>query len=42
LKHHPGDPQYNAMLPYGEWFDAKDVLHYFHRDRPGQLRGVPG
>ncbi len=41
LKHHPGDPQFNSVTHQGDWFEAKDVLHYFHRKRPGQNHGVP-
>lgn len=41
LNYHPGDPRYfNGFGPkMGDWYDAKDVLHYFHCKRPGQLRG---
>lgn len=41
LQHHPGDPQFAAMITnWGEWYERKDVLHYFRSTRPGQLRGV--
>lgn len=40
LDYHPGDPQYVPVLA-GEWYQAKDVLHYFRSKRPGQLRGIP-
>lgn len=42
LNYHPGDPQNTGAGMYsGTWYDAKDVLHYFHQKRPGQLHGVP-
>lgn len=40
LSQHPGDPQYTPIIHQGDWHDAKDVMHYFHCERPGQLRGV--
>lgn len=42
LNWHPGDNQFSTdVMKQGEWYDAKEVLHYFHRVRPGQLHGVP-
>lgn len=41
LDQHPGDPQWTGAMNQGKWHDAKDVLHYFHQQRPGQLHGVP-
>jgi len=41
LKQHPGSS--TAGLRLGEYtrYPARDMLHYFHADRPGQRRGVP-
>lgn len=43
LKHHPGDFYYPPSLnPFQtEQISAKYVLHWFHKFRPGQVRGVP-
>jgi len=40
LDYHPGDPQY-VPTQLGQWYQSKDVLHYFRSKRPGQLRGIP-
>lgn len=42
LRHHPGDlyfPDFNPLAV--DRVDAKNVLHWFRRFRPGQVRGVP-
>jgi lambda family phage portal protein len=42
LRHHPGDlfsPQLNPM-EFDTWAPDK-VIHWFRRDRPGQVRGIP-
>lgn len=42
LRHHPGDlfvPQLNPLV-YDKW-PVRNVLHWFRKDRPGQVRGVP-
>ena len=38
LKHHPGSLTWAGNL--GEWVPAKNILHWAHRTRPGQHRGV--
>lgn len=40
LKQHPGDP---TGTLYGEYIrvPARNVIHYFRRDRAGQERGIP-
>jgi lambda family phage portal protein len=40
LKQHPGDP---TGTVYGEYIrvPARNVIHYFRRDRAGQGRGIP-
>lgn len=40
LRSHPGDANTVADL-YGEWKSADSVLHWYRKDRPGQLRGIP-
>jgi capsid protein len=43
LKGHPGG-QGSAFMSIGgdgNWVDAKYVLHFFRRERPGQVRGIP-
>lgn len=39
LDEHPGDAITFALG--GSWVPAQSVLHWFRRDRPGQVRGVP-
>lgn len=42
LRTHPGDyfvPQLNPLI-YDKW-PVKNVLHWFRKDRPGQVRGIP-
>ena len=42
LKHHPGDfffPDFNPLS--AERVTARWVIHWFHKYRPGQVRGVP-
>jgi len=42
LRRHPGDISVTADIDYTyETIPADSVIHYFHRDRPGQWRGVP-
>lgn len=38
--HHPGEHVYSATLS-GKWYPARDVIHLFRRERPGQVRGIP-
>lgn len=40
LKQHPGDACLTNSFDY-ETVDAKDVIHWFRSDRPGQTRGIP-
>jgi len=40
LKSHPGDSLTSLMLDY-ESRPARDVIHWFAADRPGQHRGIP-
>ncbi|MCY3024585.1 MAG: phage portal protein [Planctomycetota bacterium] len=40
LKEHPGESSLRFALAYDR-IPAKDILHYFRVDRPGQNRGVP-
>ena len=39
FREHPGDG-YPAMQQLGDWIDAKQIIHLFRCDRPGQQRGV--
>ena len=39
LKYHPGAALAGWSLE-GDWYDAGDVVHWFHAVRPGQHRGV--
>jgi lambda family phage portal protein len=43
LKYNPGDMGYHLTEAFGEYekYPAKQVLHYFTPDRPGQMRGIP-
>lgn len=41
LDNHPGDTQFYSPTPLGQWHEARNVIHYFHKKRPGQTRGVP-
>lgn len=42
LKHHPGNNRYFSIGENDYVFvNAKDMIHYFRKDRPGQHRGVP-
>jgi lambda family phage portal protein len=42
LKHHPGDYYFPSLNPFEvAKVSAKYVLHWFHRFRPGQVRGLP-
>lgn len=38
--HHPGDTNFVPTLR-GQWYPAREVLHLFRSDRPGQVRGMP-
>ncbi len=38
--HHPSDPFYTGSIR-GRWYQSKNVIHLFRRQRPGQLRGSP-
>ncbi len=40
LRQHPGDLLHLYPLPY-DTVPAAYMLHWFRRDRPGQLRGIP-
>jgi lambda family phage portal protein len=40
LRHHPGDDPRGFTREYDR-YRAEYVCHWFRRDRPGQLRGVP-
>jgi len=39
LKEHPGSTYYNLEKP--DYVPASQMLHWFRRDRPGQIRGIP-
>lgn len=39
LRHHPGGTLVGWNMD-GDWYDAEDVIHWFHAVRPGQHRGV--
>lgn len=39
LNHHPGSPFATSLE--GRWYSKDQILHIFHADRPGQLRGTP-
>jgi lambda family phage portal protein len=39
LRHHPGATMAGWSID-GDWYDAEDVVHWFHAVRPGQHRGV--
>lgn len=39
LRHHPGATLVGWNMD-GQWYDAEDVIHWFHAVRPGQHRGV--
>lgn len=39
LDEHPGDLY--SWSPRGRWLPARNVIHWFRADRPGQIRGVP-
>ncbi len=39
LKEHPGSTYYNLEKP--DYVPASRMLHWFRRDRPGQIRGIP-
>lgn len=42
LKSHPGDFFFPSLNPMEvEKVNARNVLHWFHKFRPGQVRGVP-
>lgn len=38
--HHPTDPFYQTTQQ-GRWYSARNVIHLFRKQRPGQLHGVP-
>lgn len=38
--HHPGSNVPLSTLD-GQWYSAKEVLHLFRAERPGQTRGIP-
>ena len=40
LRDHPGDPQVGLGFMYDR-VPARNVIHYYRADRPGQARGVP-
>lgn len=40
LRDHPGDPQAGMGFKYDR-IPARNVIHYYRADRPGQARGVP-
>lgn len=40
LRYHPGDLLRGFPMDYDD-YSAKVVIHWFRKDRPGQLRGVP-
>jgi len=39
LRRHPGDIYQIGLL--ADYYDARSVLHWFRKDRPGQRRGLP-
>ena len=39
LDHHPGATMAGWSIA-GKWYDAEDIVHWFHAVRPGQHRGV--
>jgi lambda family phage portal protein len=39
LRHHPGGVTFSATLE-GDWYPATQVIHYFRRERVGQVRGL--
>ena len=41
LRHHPGDTAVPGWATDYDTWDAKDVIHLFREDRPGQHRGIP-
>ncbi len=42
LREHPGGSTGGATCTQqSDWIDAKDVIHWFRVDRPGQVRGLP-
>lgn len=42
LREHPGDAFHSrSSMVEAEWVPAEQVVHYFTRTRPGQIRGVP-
>ncbi|TVQ64476.1 MAG: phage portal protein [Phycisphaerales bacterium] len=44
LKRHPGDVARSGQFAFGHEYDtvpARNVIHYFRADRPGQSRGIP-
>jgi capsid protein len=41
LKYHPGSQTYFSVIQDAVWVKAKDMIHYFIEERPGQHRGVP-
>ncbi|MBX3452664.1 MAG: phage portal protein [Planctomycetaceae bacterium] len=40
LRDHPGDPQAGIGFKYDR-VPARNVIHYYRADRPGQARGIP-
>lgn len=40
LDHHPGG-SFPMMTMGGRWYPARDVLHLYRAERPGQTRGLP-
>lgn len=41
LRHHPGNAAFSAGMENPEIVSARDVIHVFREDRPGQHRGIP-
>jgi len=41
LPHHPGDSAWFEPMANPKTLPARDVIHVFRAERPGQLRGVP-
>lgn len=41
LRNHPDDDILARISEEADWIPARDVLHYFRTDRPGQVRGIP-
>lgn len=39
LDEHPGD--FTWMGLKGRWYPARQVIHWFRKERPGQARGIP-